>query len=44
MTMKNVHIVSMHTGICLYTKNMELLKFYSKDKTNFFWLNKIAIY
>ena len=37
--------------ICNYTlefpvcsKNMELLKFDSKKKTKFFWLEKVAIY
>ena len=37
--------------MCNYTlefaiccKNMELLKLYSKKKTNFFWLNQVAIY
>ena len=29
-------------AIC--TKNMELLKLYSKEKTNFFLLNQVAIY
>ena len=37
ITIKNIHIT-----IC--TKNMELLKLYSKEKTNFFLLNQVAIY
>ena len=39
ITMKNAHIITHWNVIC--TKNMELLKLYSKEKTHFFCLIKL---
>ena len=39
ITMKNVHVMYIHTAIC--TKSTELFKLYSKEKNNFFCLIKL---
>ena len=52
ITLKNVHIMQLQTGIAICAKYMELLKLYSREKTYFFFylliylflLNQVAIY
>ena len=38
----NIFNYTLEFAIC--SKNMELLKLYSKKKTILFWLNEVAIY
>ena len=44
ITVKNVHKFYLYTGIWYMHQNIELLKLYSKEKTIFFLLNKVATY